>query len=40
MTNYQTRGTPLVLFIDKHDKIVYSDFHLNPDAAIEFLKTL
>ena len=40
MTNYQTGGTPWFLFIDKHDHVVFSDFHLNPDAAIEFLKTL
>ena len=40
MTNYQTGGTPWFLLIDKHDNVVFSDFHLNPDATIEFLKTL
>ncbi len=40
MTAYQTGGTPWFLFIDKHDNVVFSDFHLNPDVAIEFLKTL
>ncbi len=40
MKNYQTGGTPWFLFIDKHDNVVFSDFHLNPDAAIEFLKTI
>ncbi|EDP71740.1 hypothetical protein FBALC1_04612 [Flavobacteriales bacterium ALC-1] len=40
MTNYQTGGTPWFIFIDKHDNVVFSDFHLNPEAAIEFLKTL
>jgi len=40
MKNYKTGGTPWFLFIDKHDKIVFSDFHLNPDAAIKFLKTM
>ena len=40
MTNYQTGGTPWFLFIDTHDAVVFSDFHLNPNAAIEFLKTL
>jgi len=40
MTNYQTGGTPWFLFIDKHDRVVFSDFHLNVDAAIEFLNTL
>jgi peroxiredoxin len=40
MANYQTGGTPWFLFIDKHDRIVFSDFHINVDAAIEFLSTL
>lgn len=40
MFNYKTRGTPWFLFIDTKDHVVFSDFHLNPDAAIEFLKTL
>ena len=40
MTNYQTGGTPWFLFIDTHDNVVFSDFHLDPDVAIEFLKTL
>lgn len=39
MRNYQTGGTPWFLLIDKHDNVVFSDFHLNPDAAIGFLKT-
>ncbi|WP_298237763.1 redoxin domain-containing protein [uncultured Algibacter sp.] len=40
MKNYQTGGTPWFLFIDKYDNVVFSDFHLNPDAAIELLKTM
>lgn len=40
MKNYKTGGTPWFIFIDKHDNVVFSDFHLNPDAAIEFLKSL
>jgi thiol-disulfide isomerase/thioredoxin len=40
MKNYQTGGTPWFLFIDKQDNVVFSDFHLNPDAAIDFLKTM
>ena len=40
MTNYQTGGTPWFIFIDKHDNVVFSDFHINVDAAISFLKTL
>ncbi|WP_055443471.1 peroxiredoxin family protein [Lacinutrix himadriensis] len=40
MTNYQTGGTPWFIFIDKHDNVVLSDFHLYPKATIAFLKTL
>lgn len=40
MKHYQTGGTPWFLFIDKHDNVVFSDFHLNPEAAIEVLKTM
>ena len=40
MTNYKTGGTPWFIFIDKHDYVVFSDFHLYPKAAIEFLKAL
>ena len=40
MFNYKTGGTPWFIFIDAHDNVVFSDFHLNPDAAIEFFKTL
>lgn len=40
MKNYQTGGTPWFIFIDKHDAIVFADFHLNEKAAIEFLKSL
>ena len=40
MTNYQTGGTPWFILIDKHDNVVFSDFNLNPDAAIQFFKTL
>ena len=40
MNNYQTGGTPWFLFIDTYNHLVYSDFHLNPIAAIEFLKTV
>jgi len=40
MKNYKTGGTPWFIFIDKHDNVVFSDFHLNPDAAIEFFKSL
>jgi hypothetical protein len=40
MKNHQTGGTPWSLFIDKHDNVVFSDFHLNPEAAINFLKSI
>ena len=40
MTNYQTGGTPWFIFIDKHNHVVFSDFHINPEAAITFLKTI
>lgn len=40
MKDYKTGGTPWFVFIDKHDNVVYSDFHLNPDAAIEFFKAI
>lgn len=40
MRNYQTGGTPWFLFIDKHNNVVFSDFHLNPNAAIDLLKTM
>jgi len=38
MTNYQTGGTPWFILIDKKGNIVFADFHLNVDAAIEMLK--
>lgn len=40
MTNYKTGGTPWFIFIDKHDNVVFEDFGLNPEAAIEFLINL
>jgi len=40
MKNYQTGGTPWFIFIDQDDNVVFADFHLNEDAAIEFLKTI
>lgn len=40
MRNYKTGGTPWFIFIDKNDNVVFSDFHLNPDAAITFFKSL
>ena len=40
MNHYQSQGTPWFIFIDKLDNIVFADFHLNAEAAINFLKTI
>ena len=40
MTNYQTGGTPWFIFIDKHNHVVFADFHINVEAAIQFLKEI
>lgn len=40
MKNYKTGGTPWFIFIDKNDFVVFSDFHLYPKHAIDFLKTI
>lgn len=40
MQNYQTGGTPWFIFIDTHDNVVFADFHLNADAAIDFLSSI
>jgi hypothetical protein len=40
MTDYRTGGTPWFIFIDQENNVVFSDFHLNVDAAINFLKKL
>ena len=40
MTNYKTGGTPWFILIDEHDSVVFADFHLNVDGAIEVLKQL
>ncbi len=37
MEDYRTGGTPWFIFIDKEDRIVFSDFHINPEGAIEYL---
>ena len=39
MYHYRTGGTPWFIFIDQKDNVVFNDFHLNTQAAIEFLKT-
>lgn len=40
MKNYLTGGTPWFIFINKHNHIVFADFHLIEAVAIEFLKTI
>mgnify|MGYP000359675811 FL=1 len=40
MANYQTGGTPWFILIDQNDNIVFADFHLNADAAIEVLNSI
>jgi thiol-disulfide isomerase/thioredoxin len=40
LTNYHTGGTPWYIFIDKDDHVVFADFHLNPEKAIEYLKAV
>lgn len=39
VTDYQTGGTPWFIFIDEENTIVFADFHLNTEAAIEFLQS-
>lgn len=38
MYHYRTGGTPWFIFIDQNDTVVFNDFHLNEEKAIEYLK--
>lgn len=38
MYNFRTGGTPWFIFIDDSDIVVFNDYHLNLDKAIEYLK--
>ena len=38
MRAYCTGGTPWFIFINPENRVVFSDFHLDPDAAIEYLR--
>lgn len=40
MYNYRTGGTPWFIFIDQNDTVVFNDFHLNVEKAIEYLKEI
>ncbi len=37
MVNYRTGGTPWMILINPERKVVYNDFSINADKAIEFL---
>lgn len=37
MYNYRTGGTPWFILIDKGNTVVFNDFHLDTEKAIEFL---
>ena len=40
MVNYKTGGTPWFIFIDQDDNVVFNDYHLDTEKAIEFLQTI
>jgi len=40
MYHYKTGGTPWFIFIDQKDTVVFNDFHLNVEKAIEYLQTI
>ena len=40
MYNYRTGGTPWFILIDENDKVIFNDFHLNTEKAIDYLKSL
>jgi thiol-disulfide isomerase/thioredoxin len=40
MYNYRTGGTPWFIFIDQENNVVFNDFHLNTEKAIEYLQTI
>jgi len=40
MGQYRTGGTPWFIFIDPNGQVVFNDFHLNVDAAIDYLGKL
>lgn len=39
MLSYQTRGTPWVVVISPQGRVMFSDFHIDMDKLIAFLKT-
>jgi len=40
MYNYRTGGTPWFILIDQKNRVIFNDFHLNTEKAIEYLKTI
>lgn len=40
MGNYRTGGTPWFIFINKKGEVIFNDFHLNTEKAIEYLKSI
>ena len=38
MYNYRTGGTPWFIFINQNDTVVFNDYHLDVEKAIDFLK--
>ena len=40
MYNFRTGGTPWFIFVDENNNVVFNDFHLNTEKAIEYLKTV
>ncbi len=40
MYHYRTGGTPWFIFIDQKNKVVFNDYHINTEKAIEYLKTI
>ena len=38
MYNYKNGGTPWFIFIDENDKVIFNNFHLDTQKAIEYLK--
>ena len=40
MKDYRTGGTPWFILIDEEDKVLFNDFHLDTEKAIDYLKNL
>ena len=40
MINYKTGGTPWFIFKDRHNNVVFADFHINVEGAISFFKEM